>query len=213
MDFRRPPIFAARIALFALAVSAFAAQGCRHADWFRSGESIFNGHNLSGWRIHGTEIWRVQNGVLVCESGPDHEYGYLATEKGYKDFEITLEFKQGADGNSGLFFRSSLDGTRIAGWQAEIAPPGSHTGGIYESYGRGWLIRPTDEAQTALRYGEWNKMKVRVVGDRVTTWLNGRQMVDLSDEKIGRATGSLALQIHSGDNVKVYWRNLRAREF
>ena len=45
-------------------------------------------------------------------------------------------------------------------------------------------------------------MRVRVIGDRVTTWLNGTEMVDLIDEKIGEATGSLALQIHSGGGIK-----------
>ena len=57
-------------------------------------------------------------------------------------FELTLEFKQEADGNSGVFFRSHLDGTTVSGWQAEVAPPGLWSGGIYESYGRGWLIQP-----------------------------------------------------------------------
>ena len=174
--------------------------------------SIFNGKDLSGWKIHGTEKWYVSDGELVCESGPDAEYGYLATEKQYKDFELTLEFKQSANGNSGVFFRSSLDGTKISGWQVEVAPPNSATGGIYESYGRGWLIKPDEEAQKALKFGEWNTMKIRVVGGHVTTWLNGKQMVELTDEKIGEATGSIALQIHSGGGIKVNWRNLMVKE-
>ena len=96
-------------------------------------ESLFNGKDLTGWTIYGTELWYVEDGLLVCESDPDKEYGYLGTEKEYKDFELSLEFKQGADGNSGVFFRSSIEGTKIAGWQAEVAPPGHNTGGIYES--------------------------------------------------------------------------------
>ncbi len=50
------------------------------------------------------------NSDLVCESGPDKAYGYFATEKQFKDFELTLEFKQESNGNSGLFF--SLLGRR-----------------------------------------------------------------------------------------------------
>ena len=170
--------------------------------------SLFNGKDLTGWKIHGTEKWYVEDGLLVCESGPDAAYGYLATEKHYKNFELTLEFRQHADGNSGVFFRSTLDGTKISGWQVEVAPPNSNTGGVYESYGRGWLIKPGAESQKALKYGEWNTMKIRVIGGRVTTWLNGRQMIDLTDEKIGKANGSIALQIHSGGGIKVQWRNL-----
>ncbi len=173
---------------------------------------LFNGIDLTGWRVHGTELWYVDNGDLVCESGPDAEYGYLATERIYKDFELTLDFRQEADGNSGVFFRSSLDGTRITGWQAEVAPPGLWTGGIYESYGRGWLVQPTEEKDRALSVGEWNTMRVRVVGGHVTTWLNGTEMIELTDEAIGAAEGVIALQIHSGGGIKVRWRNLRLVE-
>ncbi len=175
-------------------------------------ESIFNGRNLDGWQIHGTELWYVEDGELVCESGPDQQYGYLATKKTYRDFDLILDFKQDADGNSGVFFRSSLDGTRITGWQAEVAPPGLWTGGIYESHGRGWLIRPDEAKDAALKMGEWNSMRVRVVGNRVTTWLNGVEMIDLEDDTIGEAEGSIALQIHDGGGIKVRWRNIVVQE-
>ena len=175
-------------------------------------QDLFNGVDLHGWKIHGTELWYVEDGELVCESGPDAEYGYLATDRTFRDFDLTLEFKQDSDGNSGVFFRSSLDGTRISGWQAEVAPPGLWTGGIYESYGRGWLIKPTQEKDMALRMGQWNTMRIRVVGDQVTTWLNGTQMIDLVDPQIGNAEGVIALQIHSGGGIRVRWRNLRIAE-
>ncbi len=174
--------------------------------------SLFNGKNISGWEIYGTEKWYVEDGLLICESGPDAEYGYLATNNTYKDFELTLEFKQQADGNSGVFFRSSIEGTKITGWQAEVAPPGHNTGGIYESYGRGWLIKPDPEKDKALKMGEWNTMKIKAVGDKVTTWLNGQMMVEIEDAKIGEAEGSIALQIHSGGGIKVLWRNINIEE-
>lgn len=173
---------------------------------------IFNGKNLKGWTIYGTEKWYVEDGELICESGPDEEYGYLATDKHYKDFELTLEFLQEADGNSGVFFRSTIEGTKISGWQVEVAPPGNDTGGIYESYGRGWLEQIPGEKENILKMGEWNVMKIRVVGDRVTTYLNGEQMVDLQDEKIGQANGSIALQIHDGGGIRVRWKNIRVEE-
>src|SRR5688572_22004219 len=106
---------------------------------------LFNGKDLSGWKIHGTEKWYVDKGELVCESGPDKEYGYLSTSEKYKNFELTLQFKQEANGNSGVFFRSGIEGVKITGWQVEVAPLNAHTGGIYESYGRGWLIQPKPE--------------------------------------------------------------------
>ena len=171
--------------------------------------SLFNGENLDGWQVHGTELWYVEDGELVCESGPDAAYGYLTTDATYRDFDLTVDFKQEADGNSGVFFRSSVEGTAVSGWQAEVAPPGFFTGGIYESYGRGWLVQPDPALDAALRMGDWNTMRVRAVGDRVTTWLNGTRMVDLVDETVGTGTGSIALQIHDGGGIKVRWRNLR----
>lgn len=175
--------------------------------------SLFNGKDLSWWNVHGTEKWYVQDGLLICESGPDKQYGYLATDKEYKDFELTLEFKQEANGNSGVFFRSSLDGVKVSGWQAEVAPPGHDTGGIYESYGRGWLRQIPQAKEKYLKMGKWNRMKLRVVGSRVTTWLNGHQMVDFTDEKIGAANrGVIALQIHDGGGIQVRWRKLVLRD-
>ena len=169
---------------------------------------LFNGKNLDGWKIHGTELWYVEDGLLVCESGPDKEYGYLSTNEFYDDFELTLEFKQEANGNSGVFIRSTVDGTKVSGWQVEVAPPGSNTGGVYESYGRGWLIKPEKEKDKALKMGEWNNMRIRVKGDKIKSWLNGTPMISLKDKKIGQGKGSIALQIHDGGGIKVRWRNL-----
>ena len=175
---------------------------------FSQSVSLFNGIDLSGWTIHGTEKWYVENGDLVCENGPDNQYGYLSTSEYFDDFILTLEFKQESNGNSGVFFRSTLEGVIISGWQVEIAPPGLATAGIYESYGRGWLIKPNPKDEN-LNIGDWNSMKIMVDGDIVKTWLNGVEMISLSDKVIGQGKGSIALQIHSGDDVKVRWKNIK----
>ena len=173
---------------------------------------LFNGKDLDGWKIYGTEKWYVQDGELVCESGPNKEYGYLATNQNYKNFILELEFFQESDGNSGVFFRSSIEGTKISGWQVEVAPPGFHSGGIYESYGRGWLIKPNKKYDDIVKMMSWNKMKIKVLNENVTTWINGKKMINLSDTKIGEANGSIALQIHDGGGIKVRWRNIRVKE-
>lgn len=195
-----------RLLLFILLTAAFSQL------YAQKKVSLFNGKDLTGWTINGTEKWYAADGELVCESGPDKGYGYLSTNKNYKNFELTLKFKQEANGNSGVFFRSTIDGVKISGWQAEVAPLNQHTGGIYESYGRGWLIQPNPEHEKYLKEGDWNDYKIKVVGDEVTTWLNGHKMINITDEKIGKGEGFIALQIHDGGGIKVRWKDLMIKE-
>ncbi len=174
-------------------------------------KDLFNGKDLTGWENNGTELWYVNDeGLMVCESGPDKAYGYLATREYYNDFDLTVDFKQLANGNSGIFFRSFVEPpVKVHGWQCEVAPKGQDSGGIYESYGRGWLQQIPDDKEDILKEGEWNTMRLRVEGDHVQTWLNGEPMVDFTDEKIGDAQGRIALQIHDGGGIKVLWKNLK----
>ena len=174
--------------------------------------SLFNGENLDGWIIYGTEKWYVEDYELVCESGSDKEYGYLGTEENFDDFILTLQFKQENNGNSGVFFRSSVDGTKVKGWQVEVAPPGLHSGGIYESYGRGWLIKPDSAKDSVVKMGEWNSMKIKVISDEVTTSINGTEMIKIKDSIIGKGIGGVALQIHDGGGIKVRWKNLKIQK-
>lgn len=99
---------------------------------------LFNGEDITNWDKYGTELWYVKDGLLVCESGPDKQYGYLATREYYDDFDLTVEFKQEKDGNSGVFIRSFVEekDVKVNGWQVEVAPKGFDTGGTYD---------PTDE--------------------------------------------------------------------
>jgi hypothetical protein len=181
--------------------------------WCQSGYiNLFDGKDLSGWTIHGTEKWYVENGELVCESGPDKQYGYLSTDKSYYNFELSVQFKLEANGNSGVFIRSGIEGTKISGWQVEVAPPEEHTGGIYESYGRGWLVLPKPEDEKMLKAAEWNTMRILAYNDEVTSWLNGKEMVHLKDEKIRSGKGFIALQIHDGGGIKVRWKNIMIKE-
>ncbi len=174
---------------------------------------LFNGKDLTGWDLYGTELWYVENGELVCESGPDKKYGYFGTKKYYDNFDLSVDFMQLANGNSGVFIRSYIKkDVEISGWQVEVAPQGHDTGGIYESYGRGWIIQIPDEMENILKKDEWNTLRIRMLGNTVTTWLNGVQMVDLTDEKIGQGQGRILLQIHDGGGIKVRWKNLHIKE-
>lgn len=170
--------------------------------------SLFNGEDLSGWEPFGCGKWYVEDGCLVIENGDEMKYGYLGTREYYQNFDLTVEVKQVSNGNSGLFFHSYVhDYNLVNGWQCEIAPKGNDTCGIYESYGRGWLVQIPDEKEEILQEGEWNTVRLRVDNGHVQTWLNGIDMIDIQDELIAATPGRIMLQLHDGDGIKVLWRN------
>jgi len=172
------------------------------------GLPLFNGMDLEGWVRYGEEDWSAEDGILIGKSSSRGGYGYLATEKEYRNFTLSLDFKIEGTGNSGVFFRSELEGTDITGWQVEVAPPGENTGGIYESGGRGWLTEIPDEKEGILMPGQWNNLVIYLKDDRVMTWLNGYMMTDLKDDAIAGGRGVIALQVHSGGEVAVKWREI-----
>lgn len=178
--------------------------------------SLFNGKNLDGWKPYGDEKWVAENGTILGESAAG-KYGYLVTDQGFRDFDLRVRFKGEANGNSGLFFHckitgSSTEGPDIQGVQAEVDPtPGHHTGGLYESGGRGWLIQPTPEGEKALQQGEWNLLEVSAHGNHVITRLNGVEIADYHDAAPKFTKGAIALQIHTGGGVKVRWKDIEIR--
>jgi hypothetical protein len=179
---------------------------------------LFNGKDLTGWHNNGAEKWIVENGTILCESTAN-KYGYLTTEKNYKNFELKLKFKGEAQGNSGVFLRSRITGIDpehgpdIAGMQVEVDPtPGKHTGGLYESAGRGWVAMPTEDGEKALKAGEWNDVDVVADGAHVVTKLNGVKIVDITDPAPKFTDGVIGLQIHTGGGVKMRWKDIVIQE-
>ena len=72
--------------------------------------ALFNGKDLTGWKKNGEEKWIVEQGTILCESTAN-KYGYLTTERTYRDFDLRLKFKGEAAGNSGVFFHARITGT------------------------------------------------------------------------------------------------------
>lgn len=195
------------IALLALTICCLSAYAQEY-------QQLFNGKDLTGWVAHGTEKWYVEDGELVGESGPDKGFGYLATDRNYKDFIMDLYFKLEAGGNSGVFIRSAIEGVIIEDWQIEIDEK-RRTADVFESYGRGWLSNkaaPPKLTEEMFKHDDWNYLRIYVQGDKVSTWLNGRNIANVTDEQIGAANGFIALQIHHGGGVKVRWKKIRIKE-
>src|SRR5260221_2662354 len=168
-----------RTSILLLALTTFAALGQPRAskpkppgeDWVK----IFNGKDLTGWVEIGKEKWVVQDetihGLAISK-----DYGYLKTEKNYKDFHLSMKFKCEGDGNSGVFFHSEFKPgtpTITQGLQFEIdCSIGKHTAGIYGD-GRAWIVWPSPENETVVRQNEWNEYLLKVVGNHYIARLNG----------------------------------------
>jgi HEAT repeat protein len=190
--------------------------------------ALFNGKDLKGWkglvadpptrakmtaeqlaraqaeadssmRLH----WSVQDGVLVF----DGKGANLCTAKDYGDFEMLVDWKIEKHGDSGIYLRGS---PQVQIWDPAQWPEGS--GGLYNNQkGPSKPLRKADHP-----IGEWNTFRIRMVGDRVTVYLNDVLVVDSvtlenywEREKPIYPTGAIELQSHSSP---LYFRNIFIRE-
>jgi hypothetical protein len=169
---------------------------------------IFDARTAAGWHWsrtvhHGTtSIAKVEDGVLVLQPYPFGQGGLLLTDKSYKDFEMYLEMKPDPNYNSGIFLRSTEGGSA---YQIELAVPGNATGRLLGEQLRltpPQYIGPQRDVSTVWKDGEWNSMRIRMVGEapHMTLWVNGEQLWDAqasqNDQLGGLYGGMIGLQLH-----------------
>jgi hypothetical protein len=199
------------IVILLCATTAFAQESSKTAPQWKS---LFNGKDLSGWKKIGNEKWIVEDGAIYGE-GITEKYGYLATEKTYQDFEMALQFKCEAAGNSGVYIHTTFEpGTPkvTQGRQIEIDRTiGRHTGGIYGD-GKGWIVWPAPELETVIKPDDWNTMQISVIGKRYITHLNGVQMIDFTYPAPVAKRGVIALQLHSGGEGRMRFKDIKIRD-
>ncbi len=179
-------------------------------DWVQ----LFNGKDVSNWHNVGKEEWTVENGVLVGRA-VTKAYGYLETPRDYKDFMFSVRFKCVGTGNSGIYFHTrfkpgTVDVSEGAQFEIDCAI-GRHTGGVY-GFNRGWIVWPAPENETVVRQNDWNEMTVTVVGNRYTSRLNGVPMVDFTDPRAPFLQGTIALQLHSGGEGHMQFKDIWVRD-
>jgi hypothetical protein len=186
------------------------SRGSKPDDW----TPLFNGKDLTGWNKVGQERWDVENGV-IHGIAVTKEYGYLQTDKSYKDFYLSLRFKCEGDGNSGVFYHTWFKpGTADVskGPQVEIdCGLGKHTGGIYEQK-RKWMVWPAPENEGVVRPDDWNDMLIKVEGVHYTVRLNGVLMVEYTDPSPESDDGPIALQLHSGGKGNFRFKDIIIRD-
>lgn len=193
-------------------------------DRGQSPRQLFNGNDLTGWRVFRGEPKRERsqftvtaNHELALKNGP----GDLQTEDEWADFVLQLECKtNGKALNSGVFFRC-LPGQYQQGYEAQI-----HNGYKQDDrtkptdYGTGAVYRRVPARKVVSNDNEWFTLTVLAKGPRISTWVNGYPVVSWIDERKPAANarnglytkkGPISIQGHD-PTTDLLFRNIRILE-
>jgi len=199
--------------------------------------ALFNGEDLTGWKglvgnpqtraeMSKQELaaaqqkadevmqahWKIVDGVLVFDGSRDGQN--LCTAKDYADFELYVDWKILPEGDSGIYLRGS---PQVQIWDTAYKPYFKH--GADKGSGSLWNNKvhpqfPLVKADKPVE--QWNTFRIRMIGEKVTIWLNGKLVVDNTvlenyweREKPIYATGSIELQNHGNP---LYFRNIFIKE-
>lgn len=178
---------------------------------------LFDGTNLNGW-TKPSDKWTVKDGVIDCDGGGG---GWLRSNEEYASFELRYEYRIAKDGNSGAFFRATVENDpAFTGHEIQILddygkPPDKHsTGALYDAMAPS--KNPSNPAW------EWNQVAITVSGRDLAIIQNGTKIITcnlddpamnapLSEERKmwNRAkTGFIGFQDH-GAHLQL--RNIRIR--
>jgi hypothetical protein len=169
---------------------------------------LSNGNDLSAWDVPEDNIWwSMEDGILNVKNGPDKKGSTLWSKKPYQNFVVKTEFLMG-DGtvDSGIFLRSDQQ-------QVQIGESGSlkrdMTGSVYVP-GKGYPVEATNMNEI-LKPKDWNSMKIEVVGNIYTIWVNDEEVLRYeSAESIKE--GPIGIQLHPGREMEISYRNMRIAE-
>lgn len=197
----------ALVVLFAATVlltSNFAAADEKEPAW----KPLMDGKTLNGWHPVGDGQWTVEDGAFVGRADKEKLYGLLVSDKVFSNFTVRLKFKC-ISGDSGFYIRTIIkEPEKANGLQVQVGRTKSGVGGIYESYGRAWISKPTDELEKSYtKDDEWNEMVIDADGGDVVVQVNGIKSAELKDDP-GRPEGHFALQMHSGCVMQVLFKEI-----
>lgn len=194
------------LALF-FALLCGAAAACAQ-DGF---QPLFDGKTLAGWEGD-ARLWRVENGEIVGSTdgvkiARNTFLIYRAAEFG--DFVLRAEVKL-RNGNSGIQFRSTaLEDYVVQGYQADMAH-NNWWGSIYDEKGkRGVMVNGWKGKAQHVVHSGWNDVSIHCQGDQIRVTVNGMVTAELQDN--AKLSGVVALQLHTGPEMEVRFRNIRVK--
>jgi len=175
---------------------------------------LFDGKTLNGWKGD-SSLWSVEDGTILgsTEAKKITHNCFLCSEKTYKNFVVKLKFKM-RNGNSGVQVRSKQhDDFRVTGYQSDIAES-RYMGILYEEGGRGILADvKQDEVKKHFDRDGWNEYVITCDGPHIKQVLNGYTTVDYTEKsEKGAKEGILALQLHVGPKMKIWFKDIQIKE-
>lgn len=174
---------------------------------------LFDGKSLSGWDGD-SRLWSVKDGAIAgsTEGATPKQNTFLIYRKAtFGDFVLRAEVKL-RNHNSGIQFRSeALPDWVVRGYQADMAE-NNWWGSVYDEKGtRGVMVNGwKDKAEKVVKPGDWNQVEVRCQGDHIQVSVNGLLTADLHDS--ARLEGVIALQLHTGPPMQVFFRNIKIKQ-
>ena len=162
---------------------------------------LFDGKTLNGWENHGNaNPWKVVDGALFTDGAPG---SWLGTTESFGDYQLRIDFRTAAEGNSGVFLRSHrTEGQpHITGYELQIwdfQPQGYLTGAF--------VNHAKADPPRKLKGGEWNTFDVTAQGDHFVVLLNGEKVLDAHDGK--SASGVIGLQ---SNQHQIEFRSVKIR--
>ena len=202
---------------------------------------IFDGETLDGWEGD-LNYWRVEDGQIIGEVTADKllkQNSFLIWREGTAgDFELKLEYKVSAEGNSGINYRSyefKNNPYALKGYQCDIDGKGRWTGQNYEEKGRKFLalrgqvtevnnengafeIGTVGKRDALLQYinqEDWNACHIIVRGNIMIHKINGHVMSIVVDNDVEnrKMDGLLGVQVHVGPPMTISYKNIRIKKF